>query len=107
MPALLDENMAGADVTVTARTTASHKDDFHLLVDDLSRTLGPSSGLTSEGVDVDLLQRCMERYASRQRDWARYAFADASRAYTRNLVDRGNGKSNLVGPHPSCAKHPH
>lgn len=39
----------------------------------------------------------MAAYESNEEDWSKYAFADKSRAYTRNLVDSGNGKANLVG----------
>jgi hypothetical protein len=38
----------------------------------------------------------MSDYTSSESDWATYAFSDLSRGYTRNLVDEGNGKSNLV-----------
>lgn len=69
---------------------------FDRLVDDLRQTLGPSSGLTSDGIAVEHLQRLVEAYKSEENDWARYAFPDHTRGYTRNLVDQGNGKSNLV-----------
>ena len=72
-------------------------DDFHLLVQNLSRFLGPSSGLDSSDVDVARLQELMVEYMSKEQEWERYAFQDFSRGYTRNLVDEGNGKSNLVG----------
>ena len=71
-------------------------DQFHRLVTDLSRTLGPSSGLNSSDVDVTALQQLMEDYTSKESDWTKYALSDYSRGYTRNLVDEGNGKSNLV-----------
>ena len=71
-------------------------DAFHCLVRDLSDTLGPSSGLNSADVDPNDLLEIMRAYTSKENEWARYAWADASRAYTRNLVDKGNGKSNLV-----------
>jgi cysteine dioxygenase len=71
-------------------------DAFRRLVSDLSRILGPSSGLNSEDVDVQKLQILMEEYISNEKDWAKYAFSDFSRGYTRNLVDEGNGKINLV-----------
>ncbi|KAL1961336.1 hypothetical protein VTO42DRAFT_64 [Malbranchea cinnamomea] len=71
-------------------------DAFHQLVQDLSDALGPSSGLDSEDVDPMDIQRLMEGYTSNQDEWAPYALADPSRAYTRNLVDEGNGKSNLL-----------
>jgi hypothetical protein len=51
-------------------------------------------------VDVDHLDRLMRDYDSDPREWSRFAMGDESRAYTRNLVDEGNGKSNLVGHHP-------
>lgn len=71
-------------------------DPFHQLVQDLSLALGPSSGLDSEDVDLLNLQGLMETYRSDPKEWTKYAFGDQSRAYTRNLVDIGNGKSNLV-----------
>jgi cysteine dioxygenase len=90
MPAIAQNALGGAT------SSGSSFDDFQRLVDELSRTLGPCSGLTSEGVDVQHLKQLMEGYISKQSEWVKYAFADASRGYTRNLVDRGNGKSNLV-----------
>jgi len=71
-------------------------DAFHRLISDLSRILGPSSGLNSEDVDVQKLHNLMEQYTSNEEEWSKYAFSDFSRGYTRNLVDEGNGKSNLV-----------
>lgn len=70
---------------------------FEELVDVLRDALGESSGLTSDDVDVDVLADAMARYATDDAEWAKYALPDASRGYTRNLVDEGNGKSNLVG----------
>lgn len=71
-------------------------DDFERLVQAMKRALGPSSGLTSDDVDVSLLSDLMRNYNSNSMEWGKYAFGDASRGYTRNLVDEGNGKSNLV-----------
>jgi len=71
-------------------------DAFHKLVADLSKLLGPSSGIDSDDVDVQELRLLMENYTSNAEQWSRYAFADHSRGYTRNLVDEGNGKSNLL-----------
>jgi hypothetical protein len=70
---------------------------FDELVLALKEALGPCSGLTSDDVDVAHLTRLMRDYASEPREWARFAMGDVSRGYTRNLVDEGNGKSNLVG----------
>lgn len=72
------------------------RDKFRALVSDLSKTLGPSSGLTCDDVDLEELTRLAEEYDSNESEWGRYALADYSRGYTRNLVDEGNGKSNLV-----------
>lgn len=72
------------------------KDKFHQLVDGLSRILGPSSGLDSADIDVKHLEELMINYISKESEWQKYAFSDLNRGYTRNLVDEGNGKSNLV-----------
>lgn len=71
-------------------------DAFQKLVEDLSAALGPSSGLDSDDVDPADIQRLMEAYVSNSEEWSRYALGDGSRTYTRNLVDEGNGKSNLL-----------
>ncbi len=69
---------------------------FDRLVLALKEALGPSSGLTSADVDVPFLTRLMEEYEATEGGWQPYNLGDASRGYTRNLVDEGNGKSNLV-----------
>jgi len=74
----------------------SDGDAFQRLVHDLSATLGPSSGLDSDDVDPINIQRLMEYYESNAAEWSKYALGDPSRKYTRNLVDEGNGESNLL-----------
>ena len=69
---------------------------FEQLVEDLSAALGPTSGLDSDDVDPMSIQLLMERYVSNQTEWGSYARGDPSRGYTKNLIDEGNGKSNLV-----------
>lgn len=69
---------------------------FEQLVDDIRTALGPSSGLNSEDVDVEDLTHLMERYVSDPQEWAQYALSNDHMPYTRNLVDEGNGKANLV-----------
>lgn len=83
---------------------------FEELVQDLSIALGPTSGLDSDDVDPLQIQRLMELYTSNQNDWRRFALGDSTRSYTRNLIDEGNGKSNLVsfpvpltGPSPALS----
>lgn len=72
------------------------QDRFEELVMGLKEALGPSSGLTCDDVNVNFLTRLMEDYDGSDNQWNKYAFGDHSRGYTRNLVDEGNGKSNLV-----------
>jgi cysteine dioxygenase len=70
---------------------------FEQLVQDLKDALGQSSGLTCDDVDVEYLRRLMNEYDGKEdKGWRPYFLGDATRGYTRNLVDEGNGKSNLV-----------
>ncbi|KAL4810717.1 RmlC-like cupin domain-containing protein [Aspergillus unguis] len=69
---------------------------FEDLVQALSTALGPSSGLDSDDVDPRDIQRLMESYKSNKEDWLHYALGDNNKSYTRNLIDEGNGKSNLL-----------
>lgn len=69
---------------------------FQGLVQTLRDALGPSSGLDSSDVDLQALIKAMRAYDARDGGWVDYAMADSQLAYTRNLVDEGNGKSNLV-----------
>ncbi|KAJ5468423.1 hypothetical protein N7475_006175 [Penicillium sp. IBT 31633x] len=93
--------------------TESHteKPAFEKLVENLSTALGPSSGLDSSDVDPMEIQLLMEKYVSNPDEWASYALGDASRTYTRNLIDEGNGKSNLLilvwSPGKGSAIHDH
>ncbi|KAL2871121.1 putative cysteine dioxygenase Cdo1 [Aspergillus lucknowensis] len=69
---------------------------FEDLVQDLSVALGPSSGLDSDDVDPLDIQRLMELYTSKPEDWLPFALGDCNKSYTRNLIDEGNGKCNLL-----------
>lgn len=68
-------------------------------------------GLASEDVDIDRVKQVMEEYTSNEEEWARYAFADASRPYTRNGVVDINGNANLLilvwSPQEASAIHDH
>lgn len=90
MPAL------AKDVLFGPTSKFSKPDAFHTLVEDLSKMLGPTSGIDSADVDPKELQSLMEEYVSNPSEWQKYALGDPSRPYTRNLVDKGNGKSNLL-----------
>jgi cysteine dioxygenase len=90
LPLNFGVSLGGKDVVVPPRN------EFDELVSGLKEALGPSSGLTCDDIDVGFLSDLMQHYDSSDNQWARYAFGDRSRGYTRNLVDEGNGKSNLV-----------
>jgi|ERR1712029_925609 len=49
----------------------------------------------NDEVDVDLVKDLLASYKSKPIEWTEYAFFDPHR-YTRNLVDTGNGKYNLM-----------
>lgn len=72
------------------------QDNFQSLVQALSDRLGPCSGIDSEDVDEKELQQLMEDYVSDESEWSKYDHRSTTLDYTRNLVDKGNGKSNLV-----------
>ena len=91
-------NTSTSETATTKHHITRPDNAFEDLVKHITTILGPTSGLTTEGVDVDALTRLMEEYVSREEEWGRYALGDFSRGYTRNLVDVGNGKSNLVCP---------
>ncbi|KAF5667855.1 cysteine dioxygenase [Fusarium heterosporum] len=86
----------GVHSSVIPNVGPCQQNRFEELVQRLKDALGPSSGLTSDDVDVDYLQQLMEGYDSSNNSWSKYAFGDRTRGYTRNLVDEGNGKSNLL-----------
>ncbi|KAJ5938817.1 hypothetical protein N7466_001951 [Penicillium verhagenii] len=85
--------------------------EFEKLVHDLSVALGPSSGLDSDDVDPKNIEMLMSKYISNSEEWGNCALGDPSRSYTRNLIDEGNGKSNLLilvwSPGKGSAIHDH
>jgi cysteine dioxygenase len=80
----------------STRPSPEPADQFNGLVASINKVLGPSNGIDSAGVNVQDLQDAMLAYTSCDADWTKFALADSSRAYTRNLVDNCNGKSNLL-----------
>lgn len=81
----------------THETTHEHqRNAFEELVAKLSAELGPYSGINSEDVNPNSLAQLMTDYISDEADWIQYFFPSQHHAYTRNLVDKGNGKSNLL-----------
>jgi len=49
----------------------------------------------SDEVNIEMVETLMKSYKSNPQDWKRFAKFDRYR-YTRNLVDEGNGKFNLM-----------
>lgn len=88
--------MAVGSTPSTPVVGAKGEGEFEKLVNALKAALGPSSGLTCDDVDVGFLTALMREYDAGDSGWEKYAMGDTSRGYTRNLVDEGNGKSNLV-----------
>lgn len=48
-----------------------------------------------EKVNIEYVHKLMESYTSNRKEWKKFAKFDPHR-YTRNLVDEGNGKFNLM-----------
>ena len=95
-PAAIAATTKTTDQNDSARASPEPLDGFHRLINEINHVLGPSNGIDSEGVDVEELKTAMRSYSGSEAEWQMYGFEDLSRAYTRNLVDKGNGKSNLV-----------
>ena len=66
---------------------------FEELVKVLNEQMG-QDGLDSCS-DVSRIQQILANYKSNPVEWEKYAMFDSGR-YTRNLVDNGNGKFNLM-----------
>jgi cysteine dioxygenase len=79
-------------------TQGKSSDSFQKLVTSLNDTLGPSSGINSDDIDERELQTLMEEYETNEPEWKKYYHPSSlpEVPYTRNLVDKGNGKSNLA-----------
>ncbi|KAI4665391.1 uncharacterized protein J4E78_002851 [Alternaria triticimaculans] len=74
----------------------TEEDNFHSLVQEINKVLGPSNGIDSDDVDENELLELMKAYTSEESEWKKYYFPSETLPYTRNVVDKGNGKSNLV-----------
>ena len=77
-------------------TQTQQNDAFHQLVTKLGSTIAQSSGFDFTDIDPRPIISLMEDYESKSCDWLRYAHRNDRQCFTRNLVDRGNGKYNLV-----------
>jgi len=84
---------------------------FDHLVNLIRSELGDTKGLTCLSPDELIrLQNIIRSYTSILTEWQQYAYFDTGR-YTRNLVDDGNGKYNLLilawGPNQQSPIHDH
>lgn len=69
---------------------------YHERPRNLSELLGALHEVFStDHVDIDEVQKLMASYKSNPVEWKKYAKFDRYR-YTRNLVDEGNGRFNLM-----------
>ena len=72
-------------------------DAFHTLVQELSGYIDTAQSLAfSEICDPNAVIQRMKQYQSCTPEWAKYAYRDEAQCFTRNMVDRGLGKSNIV-----------
>ena len=72
-------------------------DGFHNLVQELSGYLDTAQSLAfSEICDPNAVIHRMREYQSDRSEWVKYAYEDANQCFTRNMVERGLGKSNIV-----------
>ncbi|KAJ8687121.1 hypothetical protein QAD02_022919 [Eretmocerus hayati] len=74
---------------VSKVTPRSYEIGFGELIDKLHEAF------ETNDVDIDYVQELMASYKSNPQDWKKFAKFDRYR-YTRNLVDEGNGKFNLM-----------
>lgn len=71
-------------------------DPFHQLIKNLNLFLAQSPGSDFTDIDPGPLVKLMNDYHSEYNDWSKYAYRNRNQCFTRNLVDRGNGKHNAV-----------
>lgn len=77
-------------------------DDFQQLAQDLSDYVESSIGATLADIDHHVIEDMMREYVSNESQWRRYAIADHSLAYTRNLVGTPTDRHNLVSRQEVC-----
>ncbi|KAG7194655.1 uncharacterized protein KQ657_004331 [Scheffersomyces spartinae] len=99
------------DITFSIEEEQDPTNQFGLLVSRLKLVLGSDRGLTSEEIDADVIIKMMEQYHSDESEWGKYALADLTRGYSRNLVVNINHNANLLilvwSPGKGSAIHDH
>jgi len=86
-----------ATMTVSTNSADVLQHSLDGLVENLKEYLGSKSGINSSETEVSKLKAFLTNYHSAgEADWSAYGRADPSRNYTRLLVDKINGKCNLL-----------
>lgn len=71
-------------------------DAFRQLVQGLSCYLASLPSSAFKDINYRLIIKAMENYTSQSSEWEKYAHKNEKQCFTRNLVDPGNGRHNLV-----------
>ncbi|KAL6713372.1 hypothetical protein ACLMJK_008837 [Lecanora helva] len=72
------------------------RNPFQQLVVDLKAYLDHSPGSLFSDIDPGPIIKFMKSYKSESSHWLKYAHRDKDKCFTRNLIDPGNGKWNLL-----------
>ena len=62
-------------------------------IDDLCKDL--HMVFSADHINVDYVKKLLENYKSNPEDWEKFALYDPN-TYTRNLIEKGNGKFNII-----------
>ncbi|KAJ3218730.1 Cysteine dioxygenase [Dinochytrium kinnereticum] len=95
----MSSTVTTTEASTTSTSTSSSSPPTPKTLDDLIKAL--HAEMSDKGihemdkVNVDRVKALMESYVSNPAEWSKYAHWDP-RKYTRNLVDDGNGKFNLM-----------
>ncbi|KAI8988906.1 RmlC-like cupin domain-containing protein [Pilobolus umbonatus] len=87
--------MSPPNVLVNINDYPSHNFRLKDLIQSIHGVLG-DGGLDSSQINANKIIELMEFYSAHSDDWNEYTLFDHSRPYTRNLIDDGNGKFNLM-----------
>ena len=100
MESLYDFSMTDMNINAQTFSTSAQSqrlDGFHNLVQELSGYVDTAQSLAfSEICDPNAVIQRMKEYRSDRSEWAKYALEDGNQCFTRNMVERGSGKSNIV-----------
>ncbi|KAJ2081650.1 hypothetical protein H4R24_002174 [Coemansia sp. RSA 988] len=84
------------DTSITLQEPVSKQPaNMQELISSLNTVMG-DKGLGEDFETVRRVKQLMRGYVSKSQDWEKYAFYQDGARYTRNLVDDGNGKYNLL-----------